>query len=108
MARRLPYGARNEDRDPSAVLGECRLLVVISRADHSPIQQIGPLNFPSPSDSFPSARDLFIHLYAYAAQNGFAIYRYGGTTTAASATLLCDRAHDRYSQDGGGFVRVEG
>lgn len=67
------------------------------------ISQIGPLAFPSTTDTFPTARDLFTLLYAFASQRGFSIYRYGGTTTATSVTLLCERAHDRFRKTESGL-----
>ncbi|ORY79738.1 hypothetical protein BCR35DRAFT_304558 [Leucosporidium creatinivorum] len=109
-------GSSSEDEDRRRVTGSRWEGVYPSargvQTETRQLCSIGPLSFPSPSESFPSAADLLVILYACCSQRNFSIYRYGGTTTSTSALLLCTLAHDRCRNNPQGLcpfkVQIEG
>ncbi|GAA5991953.1 hypothetical protein JCM5350_001317 [Sporobolomyces pararoseus] len=62
----------------------------------------GPVNLPTPDDVFDTSRKLFVHLYAYAEQRGFSIYRRSPIEEKSWIRVTCYRSHSRWSESKNG------
>ncbi|BGO89838.1 hypothetical protein NBRC10512_005607 [Rhodotorula toruloides] len=65
----------------------------------------GPVAFPS-HQTFSNARQLLVHLYAFAQVRGFTIHRKSDASDKQHLRLICAKGHHRYAQTKQGKCKV--
>ncbi|BGO89863.1 hypothetical protein NBRC10512v2_001822 [Rhodotorula toruloides] len=72
----------------------------------SKLVKAGPAAFPSANQSFSRARELLIHLYAFAQSRGFTVHRKSDVSDKQHLRLICAHGHHRYAGTRQGQCRV--
>ncbi|GAA5954032.1 hypothetical protein JCM3765_000728 [Sporobolomyces pararoseus] len=70
----------------------------------------GSVNLPAQDDVFDTSRKLLVHLYAYAEQQDFSIYRRSPLESGTWFKVVCSRGHSRwkYTKNGRCDFAIEG